>query len=44
MESGVTDFVVGHYGAFDGMAAKVIKAAKAPPGGDAGSAAALPSI
>ena len=28
MESGVTDFVVGHYGAFDGMAAKVIKAAK----------------
>lgn len=27
-ESGVTDFVVGHYGAFDGMAAKVIKAAK----------------
>lgn len=28
VESGVTDFVVGHYGAFDGMAAKVIKAAK----------------
>lgn len=32
VESGVTDFVVGHYGTFDGMAAKVIKAAKkAPP-------------
>ena len=28
VEAGGTDFVVGHYGAFDGMAAKVIKAAK----------------
>ena len=28
VESGVTDFVVGHYGSFDSLAAKVVKAAK----------------
>ena len=28
VESAVTDFVVGHYGSFDSLAAKVVKAAK----------------
>lgn len=28
VESGVTDFVVGHYGSFDSLSAKVVKAAK----------------